>query len=37
LLTAAGCTPKYLEFAGQHEIHPAAIKATAEMLNSLQV
>jgi phospholipase/carboxylesterase len=37
MLTKAGCTVKYLEFAGQHEIHPAAIRATAELLSSLQV
>jgi phospholipase/carboxylesterase len=35
MLAAAGCAPKYLEFAGVHEIHPAAIVATAELLRSL--
>jgi phospholipase/carboxylesterase len=35
MLTTAGCTPKYLDFAGQHEIHPAAIMATAELIKSL--
>lgn len=34
-LTAAGCAPKYLEFNGFHEIHPAAITATAELLKGL--
>ena len=34
-LTAAGCEPKYLEFNGYHEIHPAAINATADLLKSL--
>ncbi len=35
LFSAAGNNSKYLEFAGQHEIHPAAITATAELLQSL--
>jgi phospholipase/carboxylesterase len=35
VLTAAGCDLKYLEFNGYHEIHPAAISATAELLKSL--
>lgn len=35
VLTAAGCQPKYLEFNGFHEIHPAAVSATAELLKSL--
>jgi len=34
-LTAAGCQLKYLEFNGFHEIHPAAITATAELLKNL--
>lgn len=34
-LTAAGCHPKYLEFNGFHEIHPAAITATAELLRNM--
>ncbi len=34
-LTAAGCEPKYLEFSGFHEIHPAAISATGDLLKSL--
>jgi phospholipase/carboxylesterase len=34
-LTAGGCTVKYLEFAGMHEIHPAAISATADLLRNL--
>jgi phospholipase/carboxylesterase len=35
LLTGAGCEPKYLEFNGFHEIHPAAIQATAELIKGL--
>jgi phospholipase/carboxylesterase len=35
MLTAAGCSVKYLEFNGFHEIHPAAITATADLLRSL--
>jgi phospholipase/carboxylesterase len=35
VLTAAGCQPKYLEFNGFHEIHPAAVTATAELLRNL--
>lgn len=35
VFTAAGCQPKYLEFNGFHEIHPAAVTATAELLKSL--
>lgn len=35
VLTAAGCEPKYLEFNGFHEIHPAAINATGDLLKSL--
>jgi len=35
MLTAEGCTVKYLEFAGMHEIHPAAITATADLLRNL--
>ncbi|WP_425617658.1 alpha/beta hydrolase [Anatilimnocola sp. NA78] len=31
-LTAAGCEVKFLEFAGFHEIHPAAIQAAADLL-----
>lgn len=34
-LTAGGCQPKYLEFNGFHEIHPAVINATADLLKSL--
>lgn len=32
MLTTAGCQVKYLEFSGFHEIHPAAIQATADLL-----
>jgi phospholipase/carboxylesterase len=32
LLGDAGCQVKYLEFNGFHEIHPAAIQATADLL-----
>lgn len=35
VLIAAGCEPKYLEFNGFHEIHPAAINATVDLLKSL--
>ncbi|QDU25672.1 putative hydrolase [Anatilimnocola aggregata] len=34
-LMGAGCSVKYLEFAGFHEIHPAAIQATADLLQGL--
>lgn len=35
MLTGAGCEVKYLEFAGVHEIHPAALMATVELLKQL--